>query len=306
VKKQSDDIHEIQAMIPEDINELEPVLLAAKKTGYTEMIAIDLYSCLKQKHMRRISIKYGMDEHESQETILRTCQDIISNYDDDKATKYGPLSRYVSIVIKCRAIDVLREREPLETPIIDAPTLDGETTNLEKLKDEMTSDIAEDLAYANVLRQYMAGRIDFAAQIILTNMRLERSFFRLPDKSLQKDERMNEKQLPSMRVCLTNEVLLFSAELLSVDWAVNKSRLAKAMDGGFVRHVMANPPANPLTLRALSSIQLREGCENLPIANKICAAYLKIPDATYCDHHQKYHRVVWQNSRKDLEKQLRE
>jgi len=292
-----------------DFNEIEPILLEAKRTGYTKEIGDDLYQCLEKRYLYWLSIRYGMDEGEVRDAISITHRDIMEKYDEDKAGRYGPLSRYISIVIKRNAIDVLRKRErsARETPTLDAPlSSDSETTNIEMLKNQMTSDIAEDLAYTNVLRQYMAGRIDFAASIILMNMRLHGNCSCSPDKFLQRDKRMTEHQLPSMRVCLTNEVLLFIAELLGVDWAVNKSRLAKAMDGGFVRYVMANPPAYPLALRDLPSIQLRKECENLPIANNICAAYLNISNSTYCDHHQKYHRVVWQNSKKDLDAQLRE
>lgn len=99
-------------------------------------------------------------------------------------------------------------------------------------------------------------------------------------------------------------LLLFVSELCGIDWAVNKPRLERAIDEGFVRYVVVDPPAHPIALQDIPRAHLREEHRKLPVASKVCAAYLDISDSTYCDHHQKYHHVVWQKGRKDLDAQL--
>lgn len=292
-----------------DFNQIEPMLLNPKDDEDSSKAKVALKACLLQRYLRSLSNLYGFSEDEARNVILQTYADVTTTYNAEKARKYGPLSRYISIAIKGDARDMLdkKRRYVIEVPTLDTRVSeDSDTTKLDMMMDKTTANIAEDIVLANVLRQYEGNRIDFAASIILMNMRLQGNLSRLPSKHLSRDERMTAHQLPSMRVCLTNEVMLFIAELLGIDWVVNKSRLAKAMDGGFVRYVTVNPPAYPMTLRDMLSIQLRKECGNLPIANNICAAYLNIPNATYCEHHQKYHRVVWQNSKKDLDAQLRE
>lgn len=292
-----------------DFNQIEPMLLNPKDDEDSSKAKVALKACLLQRYLRSLSNLYGFSEDEARNVILQTYADVTTTYNAEKARKYGPLSRYISIAIKGDARDMLdkKRRYVIEVPTLDTRVSeDSDTTKLDMMMDKTTANIAEDIVLANVLRQYEGNRIDFAASIILMNMRLQGNLSRLPSKRLSRDERMTAHQLPSMRVCLTNEVMLFIAELLGIDWVVNKSRLAKAMDGGFVRYVTVNPPAYPMTLRDMLSIQLRKECGNLPIANNICAAYLNIPNATYCEHHQKYHRVVWQNSKKDLDAQLRE